>query len=135
MKITHVMTFDQGPGPTSLVELQTDDSLHMLRIVHNARFDKVKEVDPGATRRALDAATNLGDATTKVRPELAQGITQETLRFASTLGCTSQAMRWGEDGGGILFRSEVDAQAWSALQTNDAKQAAVEPVRRRMILG
>ena len=135
MRITHVMTFDQGSGPTSLVEIQTDDSLHMLRIVHNARFDKVKEVDPAATRRAIDAAANLGDATTKVRPDLAQQIAQETLRFASTHGCTSQAMRWGEDGSGLLFRSEVDAVAWSDLQKEKNPQSAPEPVRRRMIMG
>lgn len=133
MKITHYITIDQGSGPVSLVEFRTEDGTRMIRVTHRARFDKVKEVDPVAARAAVDQASNLGNATTKVPAEHAKALTQEVLRWASAEGCTSQALRWGADGVAILFRSETDAIAWD--DGNRETMAEAVPRRRRMIIG
>lgn len=131
MKFQHYITFDRGGGPVTFVQVSSDDGIHMIRITHNARFDQVKEVDPITTRNAVEAAQDLGDATTKVKPELAQRITQEMLRWASSHGCTSQGMRWGSDGVAILFRTEADAVAWTNGQVADTPE--VENRRRRIM--
>ena len=133
MKITHFITIDQGSGPVSLVEFRTDDGTQMIRVTHRARFDKVKEVDPVAARAAVDSAHNLGNATTKVPAEHARTLTQEVLRWASANGCGSQALRWGEDGGAILFRNEAEAVAWD--EGNREAVADAVPKRRKMIMG
>lgn len=133
MKIQHYLTFDRGGGPVSLVEFHLEDGVHMIRITHNARFDRVKEVDPIATREAVDNVDSLGEATTKVTPEHSAKITQETLAWASRHGCSSQGLRWGLDGSAILFRTEADAAAWSesSAQSGEGPQAT----GRRWIMG
>ena len=133
MRITHFITIDQGSGPVSLVEFRTDEGTHMIRVTHRARFDKVKEVDPAAARAAVDGAQNLGEATTKVPAEHARTLTQEVLRWASQHGCASQALRWGGDGGAILFRNEAEACAWD--EGNREGVADAVPRRRKMIMG
>lgn len=131
MKMQHYITFDRGGGPISLVEAYLEDGVHMVRITHNARYDQVKEVDPVATRQAIDSAADLGDATTKVKPELSHKISQEMLRWASAHGCTSQGMRWGQDGAAILFRTEADAVTWSSTAAPDVAEPS--PRRRRIV--
>ena len=132
MKIMHFITLDQGSGPVSLVQIDLPDRQCMLRIVHNARFDRVKEIDPVKAREAVDASTDLGVATTKVQREREHMITQEVLRWAAQHGCTSQGMRWGRDGEGVLFKTEADAVAWD--NANGA-EAVMDAPRRRRIVG
>jgi hypothetical protein len=133
MRITHYITFDKGSGPVSLVEFQGDAGIQMIRVTHRAKFDRVKEVDPGAARAAVDGAANLGEATTKVPAAHAKTLTQEVLRWASQMGCTSQGLRWGADGCAILFRNEAEAVAWD--QGNAETTVEPQPRRRKMIMG
>lgn len=129
MKLRHYITFDRGAGPVTFIEMQNNDRLAMLRITHNAVFDRVKEVDPVTTREAINGATDLGNATTKVIYERADVITRETLNWAVQNGCDSVALRWGEDGEAIHFRKEEDAIAWDG---GDQDLATPAPKRRRV---
>lgn len=131
MKISHYITIDNGSGPVSFVDVERDDGqTTMLRVTHNARFDRIKEVDATTTRQAVDASTDLGSATTRVDPENAYKLSQEVLRWASQHGCTDQAMRWPEGGPAVGFRNEVEATAW-----DDSNYIAPVTKRRKMILG
>lgn len=130
MKIRHYITIDKGAGPVSFVEITTDAATSMLRITHNARFDKVREVDPVGTREAIDGSSDLGTVSTRVDPSFSERLGQEVLRWASAKGCQNQALRWPDNADAIQFRHEADAIAW------DAGHRQVEaPKRRRMILG
>lgn len=134
MKIVHYITLDRGSGPVSLVEITAPDgATAMLRVIHNAKFDKVTEVDAVATRRSVDAASDLGNASTKVPHELGERLAQEVLRWVLGNGGKSHALRWGEDGLALLFGTEADASAWD--ESNQQDMTLAEPRRRQRIVG
>lgn len=133
MKIRHYLTFDNGGGQTSLVSITTDNEEVMIRIMHQARFGAVCDVDPAAARAAVAQTQDLGDATTGVRPELAERLSSETLTRAASMGCRDQVLRWGKDGDGVLFADATAAQSWG--QINDTDHGALTKRRRRVMMG
>lgn len=130
MKIKHVITFDRGTGPVTLVELG-EDPVRMFRIVHNARFDRFKEVDLEQTRSHLASVEDIGQASTKLDKENSAIVSQEVLRWINSNGVASQAMRWTDQGEGVLFRNEEDAIAWEILNIEPEQTVT----KRRRIMG
>jgi hypothetical protein len=131
MKIRHHITIDRGSGPVSFVEMEKDGVTRMLRIMHEARFDKAKEVDTVATREALSASADLGQATTKISDRISVSLTAEVLAWCMRNGDRHPSMRWDGDGTGILFESDAAAAEWDA----SSDRPLVEPPKRRRIVG
>lgn len=131
MKIRHYITIDRGSGPVSFIEMEKDGVTRMLRITHDARFDRSKEVDAVATRQALSASTDLGEATTKISERIGVSLTAEVLAWCMQCGDRHASMRWDADGTGVLFQSDADAAQWDA----STDRPVAEPPKRRRIVG
>lgn len=134
MKISHYMTIDRGSGPVSFVVLEENGNERMIRVTHRANFDRVKETDSDATKKALIGENNLGEATTKVPSELRANLCQEVMRWINANAETHHgAIRWDEEGSGIFFKNETEAIAWEiGNQQNDPDP---KPQRRKKIYG
>lgn len=134
MKISHYMTIDRGSGPVSFVVFEENGGERMIRVTHRANFDRVKETDSEATKKALIGEDNLGDATTKVPSELRENLSQEVMRWAAAnTGTHHGALRWDEDGKGIFFKNETEAMTWEIGNQNNAPPP--KPQRRKKIFG
>lgn len=131
MNVRHYITIDRGTGPVSFVRVEKEGVTTMLRITHNARFDRVKEVDPIATAEAVAASTDLGSATTKVGCQVKESMTAEVLAWCARNGSRQAALRWDEDGSALFFESDAVAAAWD--QSDD--RPAVDAPRRRRLMG
>lgn len=134
MKISHYMTIDRGSGPVSFVVFNENGNERMVRVTHRANFDRVKETDFEATKKALIGEDNLRDATTKVPVELRENLSQEIMRWAAAnTDMQHGALRWDEDGKGIFFPSENEAVTWEiGIQKNEPTP---KPQRRKKIFG
>lgn len=104
----------------------------MIRITHDARFNRVVEVPAAEARSAVATSTDLGMASTTVPADSAALISKEALAYASTLGCRNQALRWGEGGQAILFATEDEAKSWDSH--HDEEHGALTRRRRRVMM-
>lgn len=135
MKIKHYITIDLGSGPVSFVELDEGAKGRMLRITHDAKFDKVVEVDADRTRAAVDGRADLGSASTRVRREHAHVLSQEVLRWIGRTSQGTQALRWKPDGEAVPFLTEEEACEWQeARDALTSAGAAPAPARRRVMM-
>lgn len=134
MKISHYMTIDRGSGPVSFVVFEENGNDRMVRVTHRAKYDRVKETDSDATKKALIGEDNLGNATTMVPHELRENLSQEIMRWAAAnAGMHHGALRWDENGKGIFFKNEAEAITWEIGQQENAP--APKPQRRKKIFG
>ena len=132
MKITHYITFNTGSGPISLVSFHMAGGEKMIRITHDARYDRVIEVSAAQAREAVAKSPDLGMASTAVPAEHAAAIARDTLGFAASLGCREQALRWGEGGQALLFENEDAARGWDSH--HDEEHGALTRRRARVMM-
>lgn len=137
MKIKHYISLDMGRGPMSLVEIGGGEDLVMIRVSHQARYDRSAKVDPAQARAMIERLPNLRHASGTVPPEHAASLEEEVLRWMTSNmeGVTvPQALRWLDDGNALAFRTEAEAKAYDDQHgVADERPRPAKP--RRVMMG